>query len=219
MLKLGAISDTHNQHSNKWALEPCDIIIHCGDFSFHGNPSEINQFFVDAKKALKDTGAKYFLLTPGNHELGVQANESLFRQMCKDNGITLLVQEAIELEGIKFFGTPFQPFFCDSAYNIEDSEKLTELYDQIPQDTQVLITHCPPKGMLDYSPMCGNVGSPELWTKVQSMLGTLKYHFFGHIHYSHGVKEFLGTKFINAAIVSDHYNLNPQDSRMIVVEL
>jgi len=218
-MKIGFVSDTHNQRANKWGLEPCDVICHTGDFSFRGTDSEINQFFVDASKAIKDTKAKSFICVPGNHELGVQEYESIFRQRCEDNGIILLIQQGIELEGIKFYGTPFQNDFNDWAYNIADSQKLTDLYSQIPDDTEVLLTHCPPRDMLDYSPMCGNVGSPELWARIVPMLGKLKVNAFGHIHYSHGVKEFLGTKFINAAIVSDHYNLNPEDSRMIVVEL
>lgn len=216
---LGHISDTHNQHSNKWNLQPCDVLIHSGDFSFYGRDTEIAQFFRDMKKAIKDAEASYALVVPGNHEKGVMSNEGLFRQMCKDNDIICLIHEAVEIEGVKFFGTPWQNEFCNWAWNVADTDKLTELYSQIPQDTQVLITHVPPKGMLDYSPICGSVGSPELWTKVQSMLGTLKYNFFGHIHYSHGVKEFMGTKFVNSAIVSDHYSLNPEDRRMQVFEI
>jgi len=65
---IGHISDTHNQHSNKWNLQPCDVLVHSGDFSFYGRPSEINQFFSDMKKAIKDTGASYTLVVPGNHD-------------------------------------------------------------------------------------------------------------------------------------------------------
>lgn len=218
MIKLGFISDTHNKPSFQWSLEPCDIIVHSGDFSFRGTFSEIQQFIEDAKLAMQRTGAKHFIIVPGNHELGVQKDESFFRDLCKQNGITCLIHEAIELEGIKFFGTPWQPEFCSWAYNVWKTEDLEELYDQIPDDTDVLITHCPPYQVLDYSPMCGHVGSDELWRRVQKLLGKIKFHSFGHIHYSRGIKEILGTKFINAAILSDHYNLNPEDQRMMVLD-
>lgn len=219
MLKLAHISDTHNHRANKWGLQPCDVLIHSGDFSFYGRDTEIRQFFKDIKKARKDTGAKHVICVPGNHEKGVQANEGLFRQLCKDNDIHCLIHEPLEIEGIKFFGTPWQNEFCNWAYNVEDTDKLYELYTQIPEDTQVLITHQPPHMMLDYSPMCGHVGSKELWTVLQRRLGKLKYHFFGHIHFSYGIKEFMGTKFVNSAIVSDHYSLNPEERRMQVFEL
>lgn len=216
-MRLGFVSDTHNHHANKWGIEPCDIIVHSGDFSFYGRDTELRQFFQDAKKAMKDAEASYFIVVPGNHEKGVQANECLFREQCKEHDIIPLIHDSIEIEGIKFFGTPWQPDFCNWAYNTNDIE-LIDYYAEIPDDTKVLITHCPPHMMLDYSPMCGNVGSKPLWNRVQQMLGTLKYHSFGHIHYSHGIKEFMGTKFINAAILTDHYNLNPAEKRMIVLD-
>lgn len=110
-IRLGFVSDTHNVPSTKWNILPCDIIVHSGDFSFHGRDSEINQFFVDANKAMKDAGAKHFLITVGNHEKGVQANEPLFRERCKENNIIPLIHDAVEIEGIKFFGSSYQPFF------------------------------------------------------------------------------------------------------------
>lgn len=216
--RIGVISDTHNFPASSWNLQPCDILIHCGDFSFQGSQKEINQFFKDMKYAAEQTEASYIICVPGNHEVGVEKNQGIFRQMCKDNDIICLIHESIEIENIKFFGSPFQNFFCNWAWNVVDSDKLYDLYCQIPSDTDVLITHCPPHMMLDYSPMCGHVGSKELWTVVQRMLGKLKYHFFGHIHYSHGIKEYMGTKFVNSAIVSDHYSLNPQERRMQVFE-
>lgn len=218
-MRIGFLSDTHNHHANTWnpSNDKCDVICHSGDFSFYGRDTEIRQFIADAKKAMKDAEASYFIVVPGNHEKGVQANEQIFRDLCAQNDIIVLINEAIEIEGVKFFGTPWQPEFCNWAYNANDIE-LDDYYKEIPDDTQVLITHCPPYMMLDYSPMCGNVGSNRLWIRVQQLFGTLKYHSFGHIHYSHGMKEFMGTKFINAAILTDHYNLNPADRRMIVVD-
>jgi Icc-related predicted phosphoesterase len=215
---LGHVSDTHNTHANKWGIQPCDVLIHSGDFSFYGKDSEINQFFVDMKKAVKDSGAKYAIIVPGNHEKGVQANEALFKERCKENNIICLIHDAVEIEGVKFFGSSWQPEFGRWAYNAE-FHKLRHLYDQIPDDTQVLITHCPPCDILDYSPLCGSVGSMQLWFRVQKLLGKLKYHFFGHIHFSHGIKEFMGTKFVNSAILDDQYGLNPEDRRMQVFEL
>lgn len=218
-LRIGVVSDSHNFNSNKWGVQKCDVIIHCGDFSFRGDESEVSQFFKDAKNAMIEAEASYFLLTPGNHEKKIETNQYLFKQQCKDNDIICLINERIEIEGVKFYGTPYQNHFCDWGFNVKDSNRLTEYYKMIPDDTDVLITHVPPKGILDYSPMCGSVGSPELWTRIQPMLGKLKVHTFGHIHWARGEREFMGTRFINAAILDDNYNLNPEESRMIIVDL
>lgn len=214
---LGAISDTHNHHSNKWEIQPCDVLIHCGDFSFQGNFSEVQQFVKDFKKAKKDSGAKYAIIVPGNHEKGVQANEQFFREYCEQNDIIVLIHEEIVLDGVRFFGTPWQPYFCNWAYNVENEQDLDRYYSEIPDDTQVLITHCPPYKILDYSPMCGNVGSKELQNRVMQ-LKKLKFHFFGHIHYSQGFQIFHGIKFVNCAILGDQYGLNPEGKRMQVFE-
>lgn len=217
MPKIGFISDTHNLPSHKWNLLPCDILVHCGDFSFQGTSQEILGFLQDAVRAIKVTGAKHFVLVPGNHELGVQANEGLFKEMCREKGITVLIHEKITLEGIRFFGTPWQPEFANWAYNVWKTEDLDDKYAQIPKGIDVLVTHSPPKDILDFVPGDGGVGSYVIAKHVMRIKP--KIHAFGHIHFSRGIKEENGVKFINAAFLNDDYQLRSGNKELFVEEL
>jgi hypothetical protein len=144
-----------------------------------------------------------------------QWNIEVAKEICNDNGLTALVDEFIILDGIKIFGSPWQPEFCDWAFNLPRGPQLKEKWDAIPDDTNVLVTHGPPYMMLDYAPQCGNVGCVDLWDRVLQ-LKQLKIHSFGHIHYSYGVKEFNGVKYVNASICNEAYRASNDP---IVLEL
>lgn len=67
---------------------------------------------------------------------------------------------------------------------------------RIPNDTDILITHFPPHGILDFDDGI-YYGSEELLERLKRLL--LKAHLFGHIHASHGTMERESTIFSNAA--------------------
>lgn len=117
-----------------------------------------------------------------------------------------LEDEGIEYEGVKFYGSPWQPWFQNWAYNApefdEGEEFLSSKFDLIPEGIDVLITHSPPKGVLDFVGR-RNVGSHSLMRNVQRVMP--KHHVFGHIHHGYGTKEIHGVNFINAA-QCDHKN-------------
>ena len=54
---------------------------------------------------------------------------------------TYLEDESLHLMGIKFYGSPWQPRFSHSAFNLTRGPELRSVWDQIPSDTEVLITH------------------------------------------------------------------------------
>ena len=62
---------------------------------------------------------------------------------------TYLEDESLELLGIKFYGSPWQPRFSNSAFNLQRGSELKLVWDKIPSDTEVLVTHSPPLGVLD----------------------------------------------------------------------
>lgn len=177
----------------------------------------MTQFIKDMKKAQKLSGAETMILVPGNHELGVEVQPEMFSEMCEDNGIILLIHEELDLNGYKVFGTPYQPRFGNWAFNLDPPE-LARKIQSIPNDTEILITHSPPKNILDFSPLCGSVGCTQLKLKINEM-EKLKLHCFGHIHHSRGTIVQYGKTFVNGAILTDDYNLNPEDRRAIIVEL
>lgn len=217
MKRLVFISDTHNKH-NKVVVPECDILIHTGDCSFQGLESETKNF----AKWLDKQPAKHIVLTPGNHckvfEKELPESRSWVTDYCPR--ANLLIHEAAEVEGIKFFGSPWTPFFFNWAFNagrdpVEASHTfkpfIGDLWKDIPLDTQILVTHGPGLGTLDEvldrrTGRIQNVGCAELTKKIAE-LKDLKIHAAGHTHLMGGKYLDIGNiKYINAAICDDNYN-------------
>jgi Icc-related predicted phosphoesterase len=132
--------------------------------------------------------------------------------------IVYLENEFAELEGIKFWGSPVQPEFCGWAWNEERGEEIRKTWAQIPNDIDVLVTHGPPMGILDWVGRT-HVGCEELRLAIHR--AQPKVHVFGHIHGAYGKRGirypetvypgfYKATQFYNAAIVSDAYKLDPK---------
>ena len=66
--------------------------------------------------------------------------------------IIIFEDELVELDGIRFYGSPWTPAFNDWAFN-KSRAKIDKVWQNIPTDEHihVLITHGPPKGILDIS--------------------------------------------------------------------
>jgi len=63
---------------------------------------------------------------------------------------------------------------------------LSVIYDRIPSNTEILLTHTPPYQTLDKSRRGTLAGCRQLAMKVDS-LKSCRLHVFGHIHEAHGV--------------------------------
>lgn len=143
-MKIYHLSDTHNKHE-QIVLEEADIIIHSGDSTNMGELNEVIPFLNWFGKL--PYSHKIFIA--GNHDWLFELEPSLARELCKEHGVIWLNNEEIVIEGVKFYGTSDQPEFCNWSFN-RNSEQLIQSYANIPEDTQVLITHAPPKGIRDY---------------------------------------------------------------------
>lgn len=110
-----------------------------------------------------------------------------------------LCNSGVEIDGIKFYGVPM---FLEDCVTDHQSRN----YAMIPSDTDILITHSPAYGILDFDDGI-NYGSEEILTKLYDL--HLKAHLFGHIHAQHGVLEQNGVIFSNGAIMNaDYTNLS-----------
>ncbi len=201
-----AISDTHNRHS-ELTIPPCHILIHAGDYSFRGSQHEIHEFYTWLNKQ----PAKHKVSVQGNHEVWVQKNfyEARLRaeELCP--GVHFLEHGAIEIEGIKIFGSAWTPWFHDWAWNALRGQEISTYWKQIPDDTNILVTHGPPRGILDTVVRADgtpreSVGCDDLLARVKE-LKDLKLHIFGHIHSGSGKMQFNGVKFVNASICDEQY--------------
>ena len=80
---------------------------------------------------------------------------------------------------------------------------ITEVWNKIPDDTDILITHGPPMYVLDKTVRGEHVGCYDLASKVSRL--DLKLHVFGHIHLMHGTEHINGTTFVNASTCDEQY--------------
>lgn len=202
-MRLVAISDTHNQ-IDSINLPKGDVLIHCGDFTVSGTFSEITQFNRDLLRQADKF--KHIIIIAGNHDLLFE-NQPEFARSLLDSSFNYLEDASCIIEGIKFYGSPYQPRFFDWAFNLMRGAELAEKWELIPNDTDILITHGPPHGILDEVPRqfwIENTGCEELRKKVEEIRP--KAHIFGHIHCGYGQTEQFGVKFINASNCDESYN-------------
>src|ERR1700688_4400048 len=146
-MKIVCLSDTHCR-LRKVTIPDGDILVHTGDLTFKGSIEETSQEVRELGR-YRDK-FKAIVLVEGNHDWLGARHPELMDQMCYDNRITLLRDSGVTIEGLKFYGSPHQPAFCNWAFNLPRGEALREKWALIPMDTQVLLTHSPPMGILDY---------------------------------------------------------------------
>lgn len=202
-MKTVIISDTHEKHKQIF-LPSGDLLVHCGDFTFHGDFDKVASFASWMKKQ----DFKYKICIVGNHELTFAQNNprrNMFIKLLKEAGIIYLEDSSVEIEGIKFYGSPWTPFFYDWAFNLPRGKIIAEKWKQIPDDVNFLITHGPSYGILDSTSDAGSQGCEELAKRIRN-LSNLKVHAFGHLHQDGGkLRELNKVKFVNAAICTDNY--------------
>jgi Icc-related predicted phosphoesterase len=191
--RLLHISDTHGKHRELSEMPAADIIVHSGDFTFGGSEEEVYDFV----NWFCDLPYKHKIFIAGNHDdclcgadlSGIDAN-------CH-----YLNNSAVEIEGLKFYGIPL--FMQD----VMDGH-LQKMYRQIPDDTDILITHQPPYSvcdLADYGNGLEHRGNRDLAARIAQL--HLKYHLFGHEHDTYGVAKQDDTVFSNAAVVDVNYKL------------
>lgn len=100
--------------------------------------------------------------------------------------------------------SPWQPEFCNWAFNLPRGEALRSKWAQIPTDTDVLITHTPPHGHGDWVAGARNVGDEDLLLEVQTRIKP-RFHIFGHVHEGYGRSSDGVTTFFNASSCTHEY--------------
>lgn len=210
-LKIVCISDTHNKLGNVDIPEG-DVLVIAGDITGRGSIAELHMFLSDLNK--KGRLWKDIVLVAGNHDFCFE-DSRLAKTIVSDAGILYLEDQDAVVQGVKFYGSPWQPRFFDWAFNADRGAPLARIWAKIPDDTQVLITHGPPHGVLDIVPSGGaSVGCEALQNRL-NQLASLKLHVFGHIHHSYGTLLRAGVTFVNASICTEQYQ--PKNKPIVVV--
>lgn len=205
MTKLVILSDTHTKH-HQVGVPDGDVLIHCGDWS-NGGTGTTNLFLDWFSKLPHDRK----ILISGNHDRVAEVEPQLFLNRPE---FTYLCDSGVEIDGIKFWGSPYTPTFMNWYFMRERGDALRRHWDLIPSDTDVLITHGPPRNILDlsgYKPLGQdeNCGCDDLLSAVMRVKPQL--HCFGHVHHSYGTAKLEHpdgkvTTFVNAAICNERYH-------------
>ncbi|XP_075241041.1 metallophosphoesterase domain-containing protein 1-like [Convolutriloba macropyga] len=214
-IRFVCLSDTHSKHLDI-DLPEGDVLIHTGDISMRGDASEIELF----NKWLQDLPFKHKVVIAGNHDMCLDRRLKRGRKPANGHEIldncVYLEEESTEIEGYKIFGSPWVPTFGFWGF-MKNRDVIKEVWDRIPDDTDILLTHGPPMGILDHCDTGALAGCMYLLDAVINRVKP-KYHIFGHIHESNGIVKSVktDTTFINAANCTVFYDA---DNAPFVFEL
>lgn len=186
-MKILHLSDTHGCHRSLGELPDADVVIHSGDFCMVGSEQEA----IDFLNWFCDLPHKHKIFICGNHD------DCLYGADISglDNNVHYLCNSGIEIDGIRFYGVPM---FLEDCVTDRQAKNIAK----IPLDTDVLITHSPAYGILDFDDGI-NYGSEEILSRIAIVKPRL--HLFGHIHAQHGMTTINGTSYSNAAIMNADY--------------
>lgn len=197
-------SDTHNEHETLQIPE-CDVFIHCGDSTKHGTSEELLSFI----NWVGGLNAKRKIIIAGNHDVGfVNDERSLLLDVIDSLGIIYLENTEVIIDGVKFFGSPFirRSHNSNAAFRYPTKQEMKSNWALIPSDTDVLITHMPPFGVLDENKGGEGVGCEHLSDSITRVSPRL--HVFGHIHDSYGQKIVDQTMCMNASFCNGRHMQN-----------
>ena len=198
-MKITCISDTHTHH-NEIKLPGGDVLVHAGDISYRGTTEEVDSFL----KWFSEQPYRHKVFIVGNHDWLFEKQADWARtlvRMYEDKGVHYLCDEKLVLEDLRIYGSPWQPWFFNWAFNFPASElsakrpqpEAEACWARIPNDTDLLITHGPAFGILD---QCedkendGRVGCPQLRKRLMSSeMNQELLHVCGHIHEANGCRD------------------------------
>jgi len=211
---VAIISDTHNKH-DQISVPDADLLVHCGDYSIHGSLVELMQF----NKWLGTLPHKRKLVIPGNHDFICEDLPILAKK--EMSNATLLIDELIEIDGKRIYGSPWTPKYGKWAFMLPRVE-MARIWEKVPENLDLLMTHGPPRRVMDLTVRDNsNVGCVSLLETCQRLAP--KHHAFGHIHEGYGettiawgYSGITNTHFINAAICTVAYE---PTNKPILVEI
>tara|TARA_R110000803_G_scaffold129867_5_gene197163 strand:+ start:1383 stop:2057 length:675 start_codon:yes stop_codon:yes gene_type:complete len=204
-MKITFISDTHTLHNVlNGQLPGGDLLIHSGDIMNSGfKKQEIHDFC----KWFESQDYTHKIFIAGNHDIMFEKHPLESNTIVNNYDVTYLQDDEVLIDGTKIYGTPWQPWFYDWAFNLpKGGDELAAKWEAIPKDTGILVTHGPPQDHLDVSGAPSNephLGCAMLRVKVDAQ--PPKIHVFGHIHGSYGYKFHNGTHFFNASVLNEQY--------------
>jgi Icc-related predicted phosphoesterase len=189
-MRIVAMADTHGFHE---ALRVPDgeVLIHAGDLTQLGTAEQLEQ----VAQWLRTLPHRHKVVIAGNHDFLFERHPNEARALFR--GLTYLEDEAAEVEGLRIWGSPWQPRFLDWAFNLDRGTALDAKWQRIPSGVDVLVTHGPPLGMGDRCWDGRRVGCERLLHHLDRIRPRL--HLFGHIHEDRGSWQHGATRVVNVS--------------------
>lgn len=183
-MRFVCFSDTHGRHERVTVPEG-DVLVFAGDACERGTLDELTRFL----DWFESHPHPHKLFVAGNHDWPLDPSRAAAeeaRALVVDSGATYLQDDALVLGSVKVYGSPWQPAFHDWAFNLpRGGPDLQHAWAQIPDDTDLLVTHGPPHGILDRNFMRKDCGCELLTARVAEV--EPRVHVFGHIHEAAGI--------------------------------
>lgn len=192
-MKLALISDTHGMLPDPELFDGVDAILHAGDVGPDYNVREwISSTFIPWQDALPCP----LYATLGNHDFPDKWNIEI---------PNIYLDEERKIGDLNVWFSPWSPTFGSWAW-MRSEPALTEICQQIPDDTHIIVSHSPPYQLCDMNAQGEHCGSKALRVRMQK-LPDLKFIICGHIHEGRGEKALGGVRVINASCVDEHYSM------------
>lgn len=203
-MRLVCISDTHGDHEHV-NLPVGDVLIHAGDVTGHGTEAETRSFF----NWMSAQSFKHKICIAGNHDAFMEDEPETTREIADNAGVSLLNASGVEIDGVRFWGSPITPRFMHWSFMLDEGAPIEEHWQQMPLNTDVLITHGPPYGVLD---VVIREDMPDEAVGCHALLHRIgevkpKLHLFGHIHEGFGSKQVDDVLHRNISTMNRHYQI------------
>jgi Icc-related predicted phosphoesterase len=195
-MRFALISDTHGFCPE--IPTGVEAVIHAGDVAADVDVLQnyCNQIYPWAAAAGVPIHATF-----GNHDFA--GEEGTLPGGCPAN-LRFYIDQAVDINGVKFWFSPWSNYIGPWAF-MQDENGLAAKYAQIPDGTEVIVSHGPPKDYGDQITWKGHhVGSVAL-AKRCANLKKLRYVITGHIHEAFGEYDMNGVRVLNVSHVDENY--------------
>ncbi len=188
-MRIVAVADTHTFEADLGEIPEGDVFVHAGDMCRRGDLSEL----AGVAGWIRGLPHRHKIVIAGNHDWCFDRDLGAAKDLLGTDVVYLQDDKRV-IEGVTFYGSPWQPAFNDWAFNLPRGQALADKWRLIAADTDVLITHGPPAGYGDRS-WDTRAGCADLLAAVERVGPAL--HMFGHIHQDGGVWRAGATVFAN----------------------
>lgn len=198
MPRILLLADTHAHHRQ---IEPekADIFLVAGDYSMRSREDELLDFLI----WLREHHEGPVVLVCGNHDRFIWHQPQRFHQLMEEFEIQYLENSELTIKGVRIWGSSVMPPILPGLsrrFELDDENERGKIWAGIPEGLDILMTHCPPAGIMDFAEGSSH-GCQALGKRIAEVQPA--YHLFGHIHQGYGQFKKDRTCFVNGALSDD----------------